>query len=262
MSDNFATLQNLLGTPDSLDMDHSVSFADDDGGDEASVLEYDEEPEIVQLRSAIADILAHLYKLSMLIRRPVPQDRLTRSAKIDVSHFEMFDEGYVQDCFPSARPWLQKRLGKAITRRRQHLIYNRKHHEHLAKPRAPVRVNSLNTMTHGRQDTFTAPSTILNGEYPLALADSRAGYTAIPASTRFATTVATDFVQPKQLEDETAQGIDWEAGTQSSYASTLGGKDVICIPPRPTDAEGMEMTQFECSYCFRIQEISSTRAWR
>jgi hypothetical protein len=261
MSDTFAMLQNLLITSDSPDMDHSVSFADDDGADEASVIEYDAEPEVVQLRSAIIDILAHLYKLSMLIRRPVPQDRLTRSARIDVSHFGLFDEGYVQDCFPSARPWLQRRLGKAITRRRQHLIYNRKHHEHLAKPRASVRVNGLTTAAHDGQETFTAANSIVNGEHPLPLAGSRAGYTAIPASTQFATTIATNFVQPKQFEDESAQ-VDWEAGTQSSYASTLGGKDVICIPPRPKDSDGIEVTQFECPYCFHIQEIYSTRAWR
>ena len=262
MTDNFAALQNLLGPPDSPKVDHSVSFAEDDSLDDLSTFGNGAEPEVVQLRNAITDILSHMYKLSMLIRRPVPQDRLTRSAKIDVKHFEIFDEGYVKDCYPSARPWLQKRLGRAITRRRQTLIYNRKHHEHLAKPRPLARMNSLNAAAHDALEDMTAQNAIIDGDDPPVLSGSRAGHTAVPPSTKFATTVATDFVQPNQPEGGSVQGMDWEAGTQSSYASTLGGKDVICIPPRPKDLEGEEMTQFECTYCFRIQEISSTRAWR
>ena len=261
MTDNFAALRDLLGAPKALDTEHTVSFAAVTTSDLISAAGDAPEPEVVQLRSAITDILANLYKLSMLIRRPVPQDRLTRSAKINVRHFEIFDEGYVIDCYPSAQPWLQKRLAKAITRRRQTLIYNRKHHEKLAMPRAPVRANSLHVSVD-EQDTLAVSNAINPDNLPIPLAGSRATPSAAPASTRFASTKATQFVPPKEFDDENIYGIDWEAGTQSSYSSTLGGKDVICIPPRPKDADGQEMTQFECPYCFRIQEIQSSRAWR
>ena len=255
--DSFATLSKLLGRSTARDKEASVAFAETSHIDNESVAGDFAESEVVQLRSAITDVLIHLYKLSMLIRRPIPQDRLARSAKINMRHFEQFDEGYVQDCFPSAHLWLQKRLAKAITRRRQHLVYNRKHHEKLSKPRAPAKL--VRVQSSG-PEMITAPTTIIHGHDQVPMPASHAGLTAAPVSTRFASSKATDFVPPKN--NDNGEAIDWEVGTQSSYASILGGNDVICIPPRPRDEDGLEMTQFECPYCFRIQEIRSSRAWR
>lgn len=260
--DSFATLRNLLErSTDASNDAPTVAFGGCERMDAESVAEYHLEPEVVQLRSAIADIMSHLYQLSMLIRRPVPGDRLARSAKIDVRHFEAFDNGYVRDCFPCAKPWLQKRLAKAISRRRQHLIYNRKHHEHLARPRAPIRTNSKPIGTQEEPISFTAPSTVINATTGMLSKGWQAPLTARPASTRFGTSIATPFIPPKKdigRDDELVS----EAGTHTSYASTLGGKDFICIPPRPKDDDGIEMTSFECPYCFRLQEIGSRRSWR
>jgi hypothetical protein len=221
------------------------------------------DPEVVQLRSAVKDILDHLFKLAIFIRRPVPQDRLIRSAKIDVRHFEQFDFGFVKDCFPNARSWLQERLAKAITRRRQHLVYNRKHREKLLRPRPLPRTDSAGSQAHEYNDSgsLKAPDTIVpRGDGYFDVAKTPMKHTVV-ASTRFASTIATEFRAPEG-RDANRENFDWEAGTQSSYASTLGGKDVICIPPRPKDADGIEMRQFECRYCFHIQDIISGRAWR
>jgi hypothetical protein len=261
--DSFSDLRNLLKACEPVSEDGlTVVFVSPETRIADSVAGDSLEPEVVQLRSAITDILSHLYQLSMLIRRPVPQDRLARSAKINVKHFESFDDGYVQDCFPCAKPWLQKRLAKAITRRRQHLIYNRKHHEHLARPRALVRNNSKQTNTQDGPSLFSAPNTIINGTNGAPFKGSHIPLPARPLSTRFGTSIATPFIQPRKESGKDEEPVDWEAGTQSSYASTLGGKDVICIPPRPKDEDGIEKTSFECPYCFRIQEIHSTRGWR
>lgn len=263
MSEEFATLRNLIGEPIVQDRKEPETFLGSDIAKTISTTSDTPDPEVVQLRIAITDILSHLYKLSMFIRRrPVPQDRLTRSAKINVKHFEQFDLGYVQDCFPSAQEWLQKRLAKAITRRRQHLLYNKRHHEHLARPRPPLRTSSGLTDPEKRPGIFSAPVTVVhNDNKHIPAAPSIAKLTAAPVSTLFASTKATDFVPPQNYDDNT-EAIDWEGGTQSSYASTLGGKDIIYIPPRPKDVDGLEMTEFECPYCFRIQEIHSSRAWR
>lgn len=262
MLEDFATLRNLIGDSLMPDKEEPEASLGSDIVKSTSINSNAPDPEVVQLRAAITDILSHLYKLSMLIRRPVPQDRLTRSAKINVRHFEQFDQGYLQDCFPSARAWLQKRLAMAITRRRQHLLYNKTHHDHLARPRAPLRTGSGLTNLGKQPGIFSVPVTVIhNGDKHIAATPSVAKFTAAPVSTLFASTKATDFVPPQNFDDNT-EAIDWEAATQSSYASTLGGKDVICIPPRPKDAVGVEMTEFECPYCFRIQEIYSSRAWR
>jgi hypothetical protein len=253
--DKFALLNNLLGRSTAArDAEPSVAFAEPTTADTASIAGDFVETEIQQLRTAISDVLAHLFKLSMLIRRPIPQDRLVRSAKINMAHFEQFDYGYVQDCFPTARPWLQKRLAKAITRRRQHLVYNRKHHEKLAKPRTQPKPSTAGFPASGTIATLTLVPQDVNRP-PIER------HTVVPVSTRFASTKASEFVSPKN-HDGDADQVDWEAGTQSSYAKTLSGTDVICFPPRPKDEDGEELTQFECPYCFRIQEIHSNRAWR
>jgi hypothetical protein len=150
---------------------------------------------------------------------------------------------------------------RAITRRRQHLVYNRKHHEKLARPQTQTGTKGKDLVVHGLPGMITAPVTVIQGDKQAPIAATHAGKTVGMVSTRFASTQATNF-EPPRHDSNGEPEMDWEAGTQSSYASTLGGKDVIFIPPRPKDADGIEMTQFECPYCFRIQEIHSSRAWR
>lgn len=264
--DNFLMLRNLLGqTTDAWKHARTVGFDGSAQIDAESVADHQLEPEVVQLHASIAEIMSNLYQLSRLIRRPIPGDRLTRSAKIDVHHFEFFDNGYVRDCFPCSQPWLQKRLAKAITRRRQHLIYNRKHHEHLARPKAPTRTSSKLTGIQEEPISFTAPNTVIDAATGLFNQRRQAPLTAKLASTHGVTSVATSFLPPNR-EMERDDGIS-EADTRTSFASTMGGgkdkiKDRICIPPRPKDEEGHEKIEFECPYCFRIQEIHSARAWQ
>ncbi|KAF2422210.1 hypothetical protein EJ08DRAFT_484631 [Tothia fuscella] len=173
--------------------------------------------EISQLRTAICDIIDHLYKLAMLIRSSVPTDRLSRSNKIDVRHFEPFDLGYVRDCFPNANEKLQEKLAKAITRRRQILIYHRKHHEHLSRPKPPSRATSKQMMPKGTMTLLLENSKQLAGLDGAILPPEPQTDHTIPFTSRTSkSTIATNFNVPAVgLADHELDVVDWENGTQS-----------------------------------------------
>jgi hypothetical protein len=52
------------------------------------------------------------------------------------------------------------------------------------------------------------------------------------------------------------------ADTASSYQSTLSGREVINIPPRPKGPDGEELEEFECPYCYALCEIKSSYSWK
>lgn len=86
--------------------------------------------ELRQLYASIKAAITSLMRLSMAIREPVP-DRQARC--IDKSHFEQHDVSHVQAKFPSAPQYLNERLGRAISSRRQYLTYRELHHDKLSK---------------------------------------------------------------------------------------------------------------------------------
>lgn len=264
---SFAQLRNILHSEASSRslksrMPEGLSKGE---GDQESVFAHNNIPnsEMVQLRESIQEIISHLYRASMVIRRPIPQDRITRSANINMKHFAPFDLGFVQDCYPRAHPELQQRLASAITRRRQILLYNRRHHHALSRPR------HASQSTEGKVDAMFAleslPETPLdkqNDNIMTPKTHSLAPLTNPSLSKHGLSTQATNFEPPNLPPGQETEFLDWETGTQSSYASTLGGKDNIRIPPRPCGPDGKELTQFECPYCFRLIEIRSSKSWR
>src|SRR2546429_7537159 len=105
---------------------------------EGSTVSLQQTTEIRQLFLAIVDAVTSLLKLSIVIRNPAPRDRYHKSASIE-KFDDSFDIAHVWHKFPHARhtPWLIERLGKANTRRRQHLKYRERHREKLAKEPKP-----------------------------------------------------------------------------------------------------------------------------
>ena len=94
------------------------------------------EGELRQLSQSASDIVANLYKLSIIIcNGNLSQDRFLKSSKIDVSCYEPYDEQHAKNKFPEASKELVERLGKANTRRRKYLKYRERHHEMLSAPR-------------------------------------------------------------------------------------------------------------------------------
>lgn len=212
-------------------------------------------PEMSQLSQEIHDLINHLYKLAMMIRRPAPHDRFSKCESIDVSHFDAFDFGNIKSCFPVASDVLCRRLAQAQRRRRQFLIYNERHHDALARPKkmqahqeTPVEVRTDSPYPRNNI-TSDPPSVVQQPENPQGTGAS---------SSHFGTE-ATQFVAPDNYEDDEVQS---DAGTMTSHASTAGSDDRIHIPPRPRGPDGKELEQFECPYCFHIVAIKTQKKWK
>lgn len=219
--------------------------------------------EMAQLGQSLKAVVSQLYRIAMVIRRPVPHDRYARSAGIDLAHFEPFDIRYVQDCFPSAAPELQQRLAKGITRRRKLLSYNRRHHQALSRPRLPsYHANGPSEVSQHDESLHLTDAENGAEERPMERNQSQVQLSAPGKSAVGWSTKASSFDPPKNYEDEEADDLDWETRTESSYASTFAGHDQIRIPPRPKNPDGAELSQFECPFCFRIVEIRSPRGWK
>ena len=223
-----------------------------------------QQPEMQQLRSSISSILAHLFKLATFIRQPIPQDRLKRSSKIDVEHFKDFDLSHVKDCFPTAPAYLQERLGRAITRRRQRLIYDRRYHEKLSKPHQSGKPQLTRHSTNDglAPGTVTAPATVVLANLKLQVPATQIGPNAAPPSTTMASTRASEFIQPLKEVNNDKREPDYDALSVSTAASFAGANDVVHIPPRPHDEDGAKLEEFECPFCFHLQEIRSDRVWK
>jgi len=190
--------------------------------------------ELMQVKVAIKDIVTSLYKISMVIRRPLPSDRHVRSTQINVQYFAEYDRRYVCDKFPTAEPEMIDRLSRGVTRRRQILKYRKLHNESI---QASI--------------TTTAPA---------MLSDIRLkGLSKAPSSHIATSTKATTFVPPTDMVVEEVQSL---ADTESSYHSASSEQEVINIPPRPRGPDGEELEEFECPYCYIICEIKSSKAWR
>lgn len=217
--------------------------------------------EMTQLREDIQDLVGHLYKISMLIRRPIPHDRFTKCESINVSHYDTFDEGHIQNCFPLISKTLSLRLTHAMKRRRQYLIYNERHHEALAKPRkAQVQEDISVGRPPGSQREIGG-----NTSKPASMSHSQPNMHDHGASaSRFGTnteanTEATRFVPPENFDEVEIQS---DAGTLSTHASTNASEDKVHIPSRPRGTDGRELEQFECPYCFHLVEIRNSREWK
>jgi hypothetical protein len=74
----------------------------------------------------------------MVIQKPAPHDRFIKSGRFDHSFHQPFDEGYIKDKFANVPGRLSRRLGKAISRRRQFLEYRKNHHARIAGPEASM----------------------------------------------------------------------------------------------------------------------------
>ena len=147
--------------------------------------------------------------------------------------------------------WLEKRLGKAITQRRQYLRYCRQHRDRLdtqhktsdvsenAVDRQPIPVRKpveeSSQATKSQTQSLNPPSTFAN------------------------TTASTLVVNNFESLDE----IPEEVQSQTSYATSLNedeSTEMLRVPPLPDDA--VPGLPFECPYCWAPQLIKTRRTWK
>ncbi|RBR20854.1 hypothetical protein FVER53590_13280 [Fusarium verticillioides] len=238
-----------------------TSSAESSSSDEADMLT--PEHQIAALYESITNSVRHLYSLAMVIRQPVATDRLSRASKITVDHFASFDQRHVDECFPNASLVLKKRLAKAITRRRQLLIYNEQHYRKSSEPQP---LDETTAAGHIAQDEpgekaeqEMPPPPVASHSIRNLVRDTPSYAPTISKGSLLASTEATKFIPPVDMREE--PDIQSESGTITTFGFT--GKDGVGIrvPPRPQDDNGEALEQFLCPLCYHLIEVKGEKAW-
>ena len=152
-----------------------------------------------------------------MIQKPGPHDRFIKSGRFDQSFRQPWDEQHVQSKFASAPEWLTRRLGKAISRRRQFLEYRKAHHERIASLEVSNAPTDIETVVS------SLPTMAKQGQW----------------------------LQAKLNSGTDESDIQSEAGvSETSYAETTMGENTLLFPKVPEAAQDGAM--FECPYCFMI----------
>ncbi|KAI0116546.1 hypothetical protein GGR51DRAFT_501709 [Nemania sp. FL0031] len=211
----------------------TIDFISEEDEPLESVKPRDTEPiiETKELCLGISSSISHLFSLSILIRRQRPKGRLPNLQNF-VPLEDSADITYVRDKFPklTESPWLSRRLGNAITLRRETIRYRQVHRQGLAAP-------------SGSEDT----------------ADNR---TEIVATT-FA---ESESGQNQEVSNATDNASVFTSATSfmSSYSELDGSS------PRIPDLSDMVldgvplqyMEPFECPYCRTIQNVANRLEWK
>jgi hypothetical protein len=173
-----------------------------------------------------------------------------------VQHFESFDQQHVEECFPEATPVLKKRLAKAITRRRQLLLYNEQHYQKSSELLPSQMVMSQNNVPRPEAQRQNIEDLVTSIQDPIERVMEPAP--SIFARSAQASTEATKFVPPEETKAVDEQS---ESGTASSFAFSEGSGERIRVPPRPHGDDGETLDQFLCPFCYHLVEIKTSKAW-
>lgn len=200
------------------------SDSDSDDLDNNSLLHDANAPscELRQLLSNLADINTYLMRLSIAIRNPAPHDQFKASAHINISFFEPYDIQHVQGKFPSVRPELVVRLGGAISRRRQYLLYRKGHRARLSEGLDP------------EQEPLAAEGTVIS---------------SLPSGLKHNT--AAPLLEDDDNYDDLASG--------TSYSSSHNDFAKLRPPKMPKIAQDGQ--PFECPLCYRFTTVTNEHAW-
>ena len=229
---------------------------DDDYEDEASVLSDQSQPssELEELLQSSSDTITSLFKISVLVKSATTRDRYAKAAKAQGEPFDArFDIGHVGHKFPLVHQtdWLEKRLGKAITQRRQYLRYCRQHRDRLETQH---KVADISKNTVDRQPIPVRKPVEESREATKSHIQS-----LNPPSTFAITTASTLVVNNLESLEE----LPDEVQSQTSYATSINedeSSDMLRVPPLPD--EGVRGLPFECPYCWAPQLIKTRRAWK
>ncbi|KAK1774783.1 hypothetical protein QBC45DRAFT_423960 [Copromyces sp. CBS 386.78] len=259
LEDMFQALTDLTGildgsTPNRL-MDDGL------GPDEMDEL-LDDEPldEADSLLQVISESLSSLFKAGILIRQPASStrdrfERAIRSPKYTLP--EKWDIDYAQQKYPKlGRGKLSKRMGRAITKRRQFIAYCRDHASRLAQ-------TVVNHEEGGNDDDDNDRDT----HYDDDDGESRVATSAVQSSK------ATTFVPKRNLmqalqeqrELEQYENDPFDDDATSVYSnlsiSTTSEEMASLKLPRLADLSPDDRP-FECPICFTLQQFPSENAWR
>ena len=191
----------------------SDSSSDDDGDDTAV------ETQLGQLTIYIKDIVTCLLRVATIIQKPAPHDRFIKSGRFDQSFRQPWDKRHVEEKFVGIPEWISRRLGTAITRRRQFLEYRKSHHEQIAEIKE---IDDFKTMERDGPVVSSLPTVVKQDQGVRA------------------------FLQATATADHQSDSGD----SLTSYAETVAGEDVLLVPKMPEAAQ--EGGLFQCPYCYMI----------
>jgi hypothetical protein len=208
--------------------------------------------ELQEIFRSIQKVIIHLYDLALYFRRPAQSDRLSKLAKIDVSHFKEWDQRHVEEKFPNASPTLIQRLGRANSKRRQVFKYNERHHGKLTQnldiTLAAPEPKAENNMAVGRSMYTATPG------LPRIATDTTAAPSTSVATAETQTTIATFVDTGEVITDDNLSETSSAASEGPDEESTLH------LPSLPKGATYGEI--FQCPYCYEMMKISTGRSWR
>jgi hypothetical protein len=157
-----------------------------------------------------------------------------------------YDIAHVREKFKDARPeeWLIERLGKAITKRRQYLIYCQCHREKLAHPSQLQRNTQI----------------------------SRDGATEMRSQSQRKSVQETRHTRPSAIQTTASSlgpvdlglvddGFD-DTRSYSTMATSVGSSDPYALPVPPLTSVGTPGEHFECPYCRTVQRFNGQLSWR
>lgn len=212
-----------------------------------------EDDDRVELLACVSEGISALFKVSVIIRKATHRDRYARAAASDQSPFDpRYDIAHVREKFQKIRnqegSWLAERLGRANVRRRQFLRYCRNHKERSAYPSG----HELETESadNPRKRQHNSPG-------------SHEGSNVIEGESKCAPTSAST-LRTLDAIDTTAE-IEFIAAdnlSQTSFTPTVterAEKDLSVVPLE--DVSGGK-PEFECPYCYQIQQNVTERRWR
>ena len=213
---------------------------DEDEVESPVEVEIEDLSEIHELFQTAQDTVSCLFRLSIAIRKATSRDPYTKSArKRDDPYDEFFDIAHVGHKFPKilGTPWLEKRLGRAITRRRESIRYSKEHSRKLGKntertlKEEPAIVHIEQNLVQDRPVILQKPAT--PSHQSQSTLDSTEASTFDPGTLR---------IGEEDVEEE---------ASESSYASTeitAEGEGALKVPPIPEQGENGK--EFVCPYCW------------
>jgi hypothetical protein len=172
----------------------------------------------------ISECIGSLFKIGILIRKARPGDRFKRALQVsDLTVPDNFYVDYVHQKHPKvAEDWLSKRLGGAIAKRRQFIIYCRDHRSRLGAE-------------DGADEVVTTHTERLSSK-------------------------ATTFISPNTLETTEAEEGDDDAVSFMSASTTIESLSALKLP-RLADLS-KDQQPFECPICFTLQSFQREKAWK
>lgn len=186
----------------------------------------------------VRNVLSHLMKFTVPLRRVTDVDRYARAAADPDPISPHFDIAHIGHKFPKASPWLREALGRANAQRRHYLRYERRH-DLRGRQRLDPALVRLAHASLGLPKALTLPSgDVLTKES--AYFSTKKHY---PAST---------------LDDIDDTMTEATSVTSSATGSTAAGD--LTIPELSSFAKPGR--SFECPYCWQMIFTERERMWR